>query len=423
MNIKESLKKLSFLGDYSSLAVPIILAAVAGLLFIPTILMQSKLKAEIEDESIRGNGKKVESFLMQKSLSARQCKREEEFQDAFAQDAERIELLAKQSSQREILRYKLFPAPPNEVSQYIYRDLGNKFRSGIEAMISGLNGRDCPTQVELNKHLKKPTISTPFGFAVSKSSEKLGETEEIIVDALCRDIAQSISVYVNPSDISGYDFWKEYDYPGRKNAIEDCWYWQLGYWIIEDAVSTVKKLNSNSRSVFTSPVKRITSISFATDEDNRPTIPRMQSKSSGRRPSYVVSLTEGLALPLTGRKCDGDIDVVHFKIVVLLNARAVPDFSRELCSVKEHKFKGFSEDEEERTFQHNQITILKSSYVAISPDDEEHKLYRYGEDPVVKLELICEYIFNKKGYEAVKPEPVKQMLSELIPDTTAGSGA
>jgi len=37
-----------------------------------------------------------------------------------------------------------------------------------------------------------------------------------------------------------------------------------------------------------------------------------------------------------------------------------------------------------------------------------HDLYRYGEDAVVELELVCEYIFNKKGYDEIKPELVKK---------------
>ena len=39
---------------------------------------------------------------------------------------------------------------------------------------------------------------------------------------------------------------------------------------------------------------------------------------------------------------------------------------------------------------------------------ETHRLYRYGDDAVVRLDLICEYIFNKNGYEKIKPESVKK---------------
>ncbi len=419
--IKDSLKKLSFLGDYYSLVVPVVLAVVAGLLFIPTILMQRNLKAEIGSESIRDNGRRVEAFLGQESLSARQWEQEKEFQDAFAEDARRISLLEESSSQRQLLRNNLFPAPPNEVSQYIYRDFGNNFRSGVEEMITRLDGRDCPTKVELDKHLKKPAVYNPYGSAVRRSEENLGESDKIIVDYLCTDIARSISVYINPSEIAGYDFWQGYEYPGKKAAVEDCWYWQTGYWIIEDVVATVEKVNHLSDSVFSSPVKRIVSVSF-TAAEKKPGARGTGGRGTADSPHYVVSLKDGLVVPLTARKCDDGVDVVHFRVVVVIDTRGLPEFFRELCSAKEHKFRGFSGDEEERVLQHNQITILKSSYEAIDPVDEEHKLYRYGEDAVVKLELFCEYIFNRKGYEEVMPLSVKEMLGEAIQSRTPAAG-
>ncbi len=418
--IKDSLKKLSFLGDYYSLVVPVVLAVVAGLLFIPTILMQRNLKAEIGSESIRDNGRRVESFLRQGSLSARQWEQEKEFQDAFAEDAQRISLLAESSSRRQLLRNNLFPAP-TEDSQYIYRDFGNNFRSGVEEMITRLNGRDCPTQVELDKNLKKPAVYNPYGSVVRRSEEKLGESDKIIVDYLCTDIARSISVYINPSEIAGYDFWQGYKRPVEKEAVEDCWYWQTGYWIIEDVVATVEKVNHLSDSVFSSPVKRIVSVSF-TAAEKKPGARGTGVRGTADSPHYVVSLKDGLVVPLTARKCDDGADVVHFRVVVVIDTRGLPEFFRELCSAKEHKFRGFSGDEEERVLQHNQITILKSSCEAIDPVDEEHKLYRYGEDAVVKLELICEYIFNRKGYEEVMPLSVKEMLGESIQSRTPAAG-
>ncbi len=420
--IKDSLKKLSFLGDYSSLVVPVILAVVAGLLFVPTILMQKNLKAEIAKESIGNNGRRVESFLGQEELSGRQWVQAKEFQDAFAQDAQSISLLTESSSQRQLLRNNLFPAPPNEVSQYIYRDFGNNFRSGAEEMINRLNGRDCPTQVELDKHMNRSPAAVTGGYnpAVRRRDESQKESDKIIIEELCTGIARKNSVYINPSDMAGYDFWQEYEYPGKKQAVEDCWYWQTGYWIIEDVAATVEKLNRRSDSVFSSPVKRIVSVSFTAAEKSGARISGAL-RTGSNKPKYVVSLKDGLVVPLTARKCDDSMDVVHFRIVVVIDARALPEFFRELCSVKEHKFRGFS-GEEERVLRHNQITILRSSYEMVNHDDEENKLYRYGEDAVVRLELTCEYIFNRKGYEEVMPFSVKEMLTDAVRSKSPAAG-
>ena len=83
---------------------------------------------------------------------------------------------------------------------------------------------------------------------------------------------------------------------------------------------------------------------------------------------------------------------------------------KELCSGKEHRFLGFSGDEEERLFRHNQITILESSIRPINPKHVNHRLYRYGKGSVVELSLVCEYIFYKEGYDETKPEVVREEL-------------
>jgi hypothetical protein len=103
-----------------------------------------------------------------------------------------------------------------------------------------------------------------------------------------------------------------------------------------------------------------------------------------------------------------NIDVTHFNIAVVLNIKSILPFIQELCSAKEHKFKGFSGDEPEQTFKHNQITVLETKFRSV--EDDAYSLYDYGQDVVVELDLICEYIFNRKGYEEIKPETVKKAL-------------
>ena len=85
---------------------------------------------------------------------------------------------------------------------------------------------------------------------------------------------------------------------------------------------------------------------------------------------------------------------------------------QKLCSAKNHKFKGFAGDEMEQTFKHNQITVLETKFRSV--DEEPYSLYDYGDDPVVELDLICEYIFNKKGYEEITPETVTEKQLKAV---------
>jgi len=256
----------------------------------------------------------------------------------------------------------------------------------------------------------------------------MGGLRRTIIDEICRDRAQSCSVYVNPADLAGYEFWADYDYKDPNEAIGDCWYCQLGYWVIEDIFDTIDAMNSGSNSVFTSPVKRLLSISF-TMGLKRPGASRgfpgrrrrrgtLTKKGEADKPSYVLSVDDGLTESCTGRFSDDDIDVIHFNVAVVVGAKVVLPFMQQLCSAKQHIIHNFGlvasdpgrKPQDTEYSKHNQITVLETKIRSVEPRNQAHRLYRYGDDVVVELELICEYIFNKKGYDDIKPEPVKKTL-------------
>jgi hypothetical protein len=406
---KDLIQRLSFLGNYSSLILPVIIILVAVLLFIPTQLMSSKLKKRVENESI-SIGKRVQS-LSESTVSRNQWEVEQEYQQAYERDANQTALLAKQSSQRQLLSYKIFPKP-KDTSTLIFKEFGQRFRGGIDKLIAQANALDCPTDAELQRNLQGSSLPSSrrgldWSMEKGRSDLRLSEVDATITDVLCREKAQSALVYANPADLSGYEFWEEYEYTGMDTAVEDCWYWQLAYWIIEDIFDTIDALNSGSNSVFTSPVKRLLDVSFAASDKGT------GGKAAAVRPSYVLSIEGALTEPHTGRFCNDDIDVVHFNVVVVVSTKAVLPFMQQLCSAKQHKFRGFSGEEQEQVFKHNQITVLENNIKSIDRKDTAHNLYRYGEDAVVELDLICEYIFNKNGCDEIKPESVKKSLKKV----------
>ena len=413
--VKDLVQKLSVLKNYSSLLVPVIIGLVGVLLFVPTQLMSGKLKKQIAAESI-SIGKRVQS-LSKNAVARDQWEVEQEYQQAYESDANQTALLAKQSTQRQFLSYKIFPEP-KDTSTLIFEEFGQQFRDGVERLITRINARDCPTDAELARSLQSSTLSRSRrgmgrGMGRRSSYRGSGEVEATITDVLCREKAESASVYANPADLSGYEFWKEYEYIGMDEAVKDCWYWQLAYWVVEDVVDTIGAMNSGSNSVFTSPVKRLLAVSFIVSDR------RLRGRGvDDKRPSYVLSSIDGLAEPCTGRFSDIDIDVVHFDVVVVISTKAILSFMQQLCSAKQHEFRGFSGEEQERIFRHNQITILESNIKSIDQEDRTHDLYRYGEDAVVELDLICEYIFNRNGYDEIKPESVKiESVSEEEEET------
>ena len=178
-------------------------------------------------------------------------------------------------------------------------------------------------------------------------------------------------------------------------------------------------MNSGSGTVYTSPIKRLLSVNFISGGVN--TSSRQTSRTrqaDDNRPSYVTTIEEGLTKPYTARVCNDDIDVVHFNLVVITDIKAVLSFMDELSSAKEHIIPK-SDKEQNTKSKHNQITILESKIDSIDRAVEEHNLYRYGKEPaVVKIELVCEYIFNKSGYDKIKPESVKESLKKPEEDTS-----
>jgi hypothetical protein len=425
-------KVLSVFKGYSPLLAAGVIGLVAVLFLVMTpLLMGSKLKKEITASSIR-LGEEIDR-LRKREVARNQWKEEEKYQQEYASDANKIELLAKQSTQRELLSYKIFPERRDR-STLIFEEFGQRFREGIEDLLAQVNARVCPTDAELERHLQNSLGSGLGGARRGPRGARFsyrgpaGVEAILVKEALCRERAESARVYANPADLAGYEFWADYTHTAAEEAVEECWYWQLGYWIIEDVIDTIDVVNVGSDSVFTSPVKRLMDVSFRQTGRRYSRFGRKGGSVDG--PSYVLSVEEGLTRSCTARVCNNDIDVVHFRVSVVVGAEAVLPFMRELCSVKEHEFKGlFGEAQEPKTFKHNQITILES---AIEPIDREgkggrtyssgyrrgrqsHDLCRYGEDAVVKLDLVCEYVFYKSGYDKIKPESIKELTAGSEP--------
>jgi len=426
---------LNVFKTHSSLLVPVVIGLVGGLLFIPTVLMSSKLKKQIAEESISKRGRRIAS-LSRSAVAREQWKVERAYQQEHKKDANAIEDLARQSTQRELLSYEIFPAPKDD-SMSLYQEFGQQFRGAVDKLMARINAGRCPTQAELEKSLQGSLSSRSLSrwdddMGVLSSYGRLGGARAEIIDALCRARAESASIYANPANLSGYVFWEKYDYAGMDKAVKDCWYYQLAYWIIEDVNDTIDAMNSGSNSVFTSPVKRLLGVWFAPSSVIATGYHTGREAMTRDKLSYVLSIRDGLTDPWTGRMCNDDIDVMHFNVGVVVSAKAILPFMQQLCRAKQHKFKGFFGKEQEQTFKHNQITILESKIGPIArggaeyegtrglyeyeqdsggygyKDKEIHGHYRYGEDAVVELELICEYIFNKKGYDEIKPELVKK---------------
>jgi hypothetical protein len=389
------LKGLKGLRTFSVLIWPGVILLACGGVLTAALLMGSGLRQKADKESVP-MGNQIKGML-KTSPAAGQADVEKRYQEEFEKDANLIKQLSEQSSERELLSYDIFPKP-KDTSTLLFTRFGTKYREEIEGLIKKVNGGDCPTTEEIESAQKMGGGNTRFSQPGGASSR--------IVEEICQARAKSVSVYVNPLNVGGYDFWKAYQYANIDDSVKDCWFWQVGYWIIEDVFSTTEVMNAGSVNVFSSPVKRVERVGFATP-DALYSSTTGASKGLQDKPKYVVKPEDQLTESFTGRLSNEDIDVVHFSLVVVLNSKAIIPFMRELCSAKEHKFTGYTGQEPARVFKHNQITILESRVKPVDLKSIDHMNYRYGADAVVEVEMVCEYIFNKQGYGAIKPESIK----------------
>ncbi|HOK95017.1 MAG TPA: hypothetical protein PK052_01095 [Anaerohalosphaeraceae bacterium] len=403
------------LKKYTSLLPSVIIAIAALMMFIPTLWLGNKVKGRMEN-SVR-TARSVQSAVSQVP-SKDQPAEVKRYMDKLEEEAAGIRTLAVQSSQRDLITYDyvIFPEPTDPSSQ-IYIGFGQRYRSRIEDLIRRMHALDAPSDAEIRA--RTGAAARPIGEAYSPV-RRPGTAQDPMVDALCQTRAQEISVYAHPKAFTWYDFWEKYSYTSKDQALQDCWDSQVAFWIYEDIVDTIVKLNGTSAQVTNAPVKRLMGVSFsgpvvAAGVSSSYAASEYYGYTAGMRdiPQYVTAAQPGIfvAASPTGRLCNEEMDIIHFAVSVLVDNRFVLAFMKELCSEKPHTFRtDFTKDGQLVESRHNQITILQSDVRVIDKSAAEHELYRYGKGAVMKLDLVCEYQFNRKGYDAIKPAPVKKRL-------------
>lgn len=435
LKIVDLFKKLSFFKNNLALLVPIVIVFVAGLLFIPTTLLSGKLRKTITEQSVK-TSTEIDG-LLKKVDQAAEAEAMEPYINAYAQDANAMDKLMIQTTERELLSYKLFP-DMNETSPLLFDPFRQKFVSGVEAMLKRLNAGGSPSDAEINAALDASPTRSMSGrsrgsaagssgsgglYGSRRSFRMMTEMDRKIVAKVCEDKAKAAKVYLNAVDVGGYPYWSDWKFEDWDKAIRDCWYWQMAYWIIEDVTAAVEQINKDSDSVLRSPVKRVIGVLFT------------QARTGGRSaigsrrravvakdkqtPTYVASVKSAMSgAPLTGRSCNEILDVMQFEVHVIANAADVMRLMQELCGERTHKFRGWRGDQPEQTFKHNQISILESQITPVDREDLNHSGYEYGPDEVVDVDLICEYVFNKAAYGKIQPQVVLDDIANAAAPTT-----
>jgi hypothetical protein len=419
-----SLKNIQFasLKKYASLFPSVALLLIACVIFVLTLLVGGSVGKKM-GQSVQVSNK-IQSKISQTSSEAQSVEVERYYQK-YAEDVDKVDRLAVRTSQRELVCYNpvIFPEPVDKSSQ-VYIGFGKQFRVAIEELIRRIRAKDAPSDAEIRSRTGVGTAAAG-GEGYYQTTVPTGP-QSARVDAFCLQRADEIPVYANPAIFSWYLFWDKYTYQSKEQSLLDCWYSQLAFWIYEDVIQTIEALDAGSAKVSKSPVKRFLGIRFdgpvqvipsnmaGSAEYNRgPGEPGLPGQLGQQQdiPTYVRGSSHFLQIPWTDRICNDNVDVVHFAVSVVVDSKSVSSFMKELCSAKSHTFReGFTAKGKQETASHNQITILQFYTEPVVQENAIHAYYRYGGNAVVQLNLVCEYLFIRQAYDAIKPAPIKAIL-------------
>jgi len=292
------------------------------------------------------------------------------------------------------------------------------FEKKREAFIELLHADSCPTQeeIELEKlrmdeaRSRKEAVErlgtggqptdvlkrTPFsGFRPGRTMAP-GEQESLTPEQMAEQIpavrlslrrAHSIYCYADPSVFG--------DYPAVTNrqvrpTSEQLWYAQVALWIQQDVVQALAGLNDRTAEMLRSkgaspwvgnlPVKRIVLIDVGCY------VPPEGASVPGRQSSGTQA-----DLAFTKRRSGGTVDVVHFDLDLVVDARMLPAVLDEICKA------GF-------------YTPLDVDYEQVPPN-RELVGYIYGSDPTIRTQITFEACFLRSKYEQWMPEAVKSAIN------------
>ncbi len=431
-----------YLKKYSALLLPAGLLLVGLVLFVLTILIGRTVGAKKQDWERMAQ---TLDSLAQTTPPKEQAEQVQRVLQQYKADAEAVQRMSVQSSQRELIKYGIFPKSEDTSSQ-VYLDFGRRYRAAVEQMITDrLKALDAPSESEIRAAGGGTVGAVRGGEFLGGGMTGFGQpgtADNPMVNAVCNARAERIAMYAHPRVFAWYDFWESYQFVGAEQALRDCWFAQTAYWIYEDVVAAIEAMNTGSQRVADSPVKRLLGVSFQRPVSDvsaggfsggiggMPGVvsPRLGGvggfggSMTSDQPAYVLPGMPSplISRPWTARIGNEDIDVVHFAVSVIVDSRYTQAFLKELCSSRPHTYReGFKENGEIRQARHNQITILASTFSAVDKQSPSHFYYRYGTDAVMRVDLVCEYLFVRKAYDEIKPEPVKVLLGQ----SAAGASA
>jgi len=366
--------------------------------------------------------------------------------NVVAKDTVALKAKALATSSRSVLYKDVFPEPKGEHVTPKYNGFGKAYREGILDLLDDMSAGQALTKAEIDNIIESYQSSSvkslegnrgntsrfdesdgfgSFGGGGGRSSRghKGSEQEAQLIEEKCRQRAETFALFATPESFCGYKYWEEISSSADSDGlIVDSWGTQVAYWISQDIVSTIKKLNTlvDGTTVKSAAVKRLIEISFGGLPFTKPEVPGKRkaeapginaspeesrlSESENFLPGKVVMeedskvLLDSIVEPWTGRLSDDLIDVYHFEVAVIIDNTRINDF----CNMLQGKH-----SDNDGKHERSQITVLQFTVASLRDEEEKAAGYYYGPSSNSVLRVIGEYFFYKDGYEKNIPSVMK----------------
>jgi hypothetical protein len=195
----------------------------------------------------------------------------------------------------------------------------------------------------------------------------------------------------------------------------DIWWAQLGLWIQQDVVQAIVDTHAKigARNVYSAAIKNLLQIEIgeAYIMENGPrTIAPRTADAPGPRPGSVSMSDPAAAFRYTptGRVGNDLYDVVHFRVVVDIDARHLPLFVAELGRERLITVRAMGLAAVDRA------VVQNSGLIYSEPKDLKDST------PVVRATIRCEAVFLREWAVPRMPDSIKKDLLEIHDDRPRG---
>lgn len=264
----------------------------------------------------------------------------------------------------------------------------SKLKAGVPPTEQDLQRRREETAAAITQRL---TIYDPSGRPTNQPDVQARVQEALLnlPEQIRSDVARNSLIYINHDALDIY--------PGVINSPQPppsptLWYAQLGYWLQEDVIEAIAAINRNSKNVMESPVKHLIKIdipdnpwalSGPVQPSPDPNVPAVVPLSTPDQKVAIVSVT--------GRACNPLYDVVHYTVVLNVDAEAVPSVLLELS-------------------RNRLTTVLQTEMAAVDSGNALLNGFYYGEKPIVQLTLKLEKVLMRDWTVSLMPPAIKTAL-------------